>query len=134
MTILTRRSFLLASTAGLAGCGGCRRPAPVVDEDPPVPSGPRGGKFALLVGVTTYPRESGFRSLAGPAGDVKLLGRVLHEQFGFPVGQMVALTERTRRPTREAIRGEFRRLAGEVHKGDQVVILLSGHGSQQPQG
>ena len=50
----------------------------------------------------------------------------------------VALENATQRrpavahPTRANIRREFERLARVVGKGDQVVILMSGHGSQQP--
>jgi hypothetical protein len=36
-------------------------------------------------------------------------------------------------PTRAAIAGAMEGLATKAKKGDQVVILLSGHGSQQPQ-
>src|SRR5262249_29139742 len=38
-----------------------------------------------------------------------------------------------RRPTRANIEREFRHLADQAHEGDQVVILLAGHGSQQPE-
>ena len=51
------------------------------------------------------------------------------------VRRMAVLLEKgrsERRPTRANIEREFRRLAEQAHEGDQVVILLAGHGARQP--
>jgi hypothetical protein len=104
-------------------------PAP----EPPAPAGPRVGKMALLVGVTRY--DHGHKPLKGPGNDVALFRRVLTNTFGFPASNIVALTEEEGqhgRPTRENVRRAFAELAEKAQAGDQIAILLAGHGSEQP--
>jgi hypothetical protein len=126
-----RRSFsalFAALVLVLPGCGREREPVLPVDDPP---SAPRVGKLALLVGVTKY--DHGYRRLHGPANDVRLFRKVLTDTFGFPAGNIVELTDEGKdKPTRENIRQTFRDLAGQAREGDQVAILLSGHGSEQP--
>ncbi len=102
----------------------------------PAPPGPAAGRRALLIGVTKYDHMPDTQ-LFGPANDVRLMGRLLQKQFQFPAEGIVTLTEDegspSRRPTRANIEREFRRLADQAHEGDQVVILLAGHGSQEPE-
>jgi uncharacterized caspase-like protein len=123
---------VLVALASLLGCRGDRpRPDPIADR--PMPAGPRVGKLALLVGVTKY--DHGHKPLKGPGNDVALFRRVLMNTFGFPAGNIVALTEneeKNGRPTRENIRRAFAELAEKAQAGDQVAILLAGHGSEQP--
>src|SRR5262245_50499573 len=130
MSGMARRSFLKASAGTLGvllGCGaagGAERA--------------RRGRFALLVGVTHYPAwvKNMQNPLRGPANDVALLRRVLLERFGFRDADVVTLTEKAgkgRRPTRANIKDEFAALAKKARPGDRVVVLLSGHGSQQPE-
>ena len=72
----------------------------------------------------------------GPANDVKLLKQVLSEHFGFNDAKITTLIDgidATHEPTRANIEREFARLAKLAGHDDQVVILLSGHGSQQPE-
>jgi len=92
---------------------------------------------ALLVGCTKYPHLLPSRQLVGPGNDVVLMRRLLVERFAFPPSHIVTLAEGVggegMRPTRANIRREFDRLAQQAKPGDQVVILLAGHGSQQPQ-
>lgn len=93
------------------------------------------GKHALLVGVTKYFSIDNRRHLAGPANDVRLIRDLLADRYGFPKEQVVTLSEESkpdRRPTRANIEREFQNLAKVVAEGDEVVILLAGHGSQQP--
>jgi hypothetical protein len=75
--------------------------------------------------------------LRGPANDVVLLRDVLVHTFGFPEANIVTLAEgvggEERRPTRKNIEREFVTLRDSVGPGDQVVVLLSGHGSRQPE-
>lgn len=103
----------------------------------PAPAG--GNRYALLVGCTAYPQLGKAWQLEGPANDVVLMERMLREQFGVPPDHIVILSEAEGRkdprklPTRENIAREFLALPGKLHAGDRVVILLGGHGSQQPE-
>jgi hypothetical protein len=94
-----------------------------------------GHKRALLVGCTKYDKLPPRSHLQGPINDVELMRKVLTERFGFAEKDIVTLTEHPKaagRPTRANIKSQFERLAQEARSGDQVMILLSGHGSQQP--
>ena len=93
-------------------------------------------KYALLVGVTTYPNLRG-RDLAGPENDVVLIRSLLEGQrFQIPSANITSLAgfpaQQTRRPTKANILRELETLGRTVGDGDQVFILLAGHGSQQP--
>jgi hypothetical protein len=103
----------------------------------PTPPGQAIGRRALLVGVTKYDHLPRDKHLEGPANDVRLMRRLLQERYRFPTDGIVALSEDEktpdRRPTRANIEREFRRLAEQAREGDQVVVLLAGHGSQQPE-
>ena len=87
--------------------------------------------------MTKYDNLPRDRSLEGPAHDAQLMGRLLRERYQFPPEGIVTLTEDQAspalRPTRANIEREFRRLADQAREGDQVVILLAGHGSQEPE-
>lgn len=91
---------------------------------------------ALLVGCNSYPLEKSIRPLKGPANDVELLAGVLEGPLGFPREAIIRLTEfenrPDKRPTRENIVREFQTLAKNAKPGDQVVLLLAGHGFQAP--
>jgi len=91
-------------------------------------------RHALLVGCTAYPLID-VQQLVGPANDVVLMRTLLEEKFKFPKSRIVTLAESepvANKPTRANIEREFARLAKAVRKGDQVVILMGGHGMQQP--
>ena len=92
---------------------------------------------ALLIGVTKYDNLPRDRHLSGPSHDAHLMARLLVERYQFPAEGIVTLTEDegkpAHRPTRANIEREFRRLADQAREGDQVVVLLAGHGSQQPE-
>lgn len=91
-------------------------------------------RYALLVGCSKYynlPQAD----LSGPSNDVALMQSLLREQFDFAADNIATLTEEQspeNRPTKKHIVREFKALSERVAKGDQVVILLSGHGTQQP--
>ncbi|MEO0532033.1 MAG: caspase family protein, partial [Planctomycetota bacterium] len=90
---------------------------------------------ALLVGCTTYPHLPLKYSLRGPSNDVALARRLLVGRFGFAKSDIVSLTRDAAEnliPTRRNIEREFGRLAEIAERGDQVFVLLAGHGSQQP--
>lgn len=97
------------------------------------------GKHALLVGVSNYPHLDARYHLKGPANDVVLMRDCLMQQFGFAADRIITLSEaegkkqNDRYPERANIEREFKRLAEVAKPGDQVVILMGGHGSQQPE-
>lgn len=109
---------------------------PRATEPAPDSGAKASGKRALLIGVTKYDNLPKYQ-LSGPANDVRLMRRLLEDRYQFPTAGIVSLSENEgtpiRRPTRANIEREFRRLANEVREGDQVVILLAGHGDQQPE-
>src|SRR4051794_2104137 len=112
---------------------GCRRTPeiPGTNRTPPIP-----GRRALLVGVTQYDHLPRSYWLSGPGNDVTQLRHVLTTYYGFSTDDVVCLTEEqdpSRRPTRENIEREFRRLADASREGDQVFILIAGHGDRQPE-
>ena len=91
---------------------------------------------ALLIGCTKYDHLEPSLHLQGPANDVALMRDLLCQRFGFSSEQVVSLSESTGqselRPTRANIEREFQRLGREAIAGEQIVIFLAGHGSQQP--
>lgn len=99
-------------------------------------AGKPAGRHALLVGCTRYPNLAEKYQLIGPGNDVLLMRDLLTgDRFGFPRGNVVILSEAAggaNLPTRAHIEREFRHLARIARRGDQMVILLAGHGSQQP--
>ncbi|HEY2827532.1 MAG TPA: caspase family protein [Pirellulales bacterium] len=95
---------------------------------------------ALLVGCTKYDNLKPSRSLQGPANDVALMRRFLTHQLQLNPGSITVLSEieaaaqgDTFRPTRANIEREIQTLITAVHEGDQVMVLLAGHGGQQPE-
>lgn len=99
-------------------------------------SHPTSKSHALLVGCTRYASLEPKKQLNGPENDVQLFRSLLVEKFHFRDDDIVTLAEylneATVRPTRANIVREFERLVSIVQPGDHVVILLAGHGSQQP--
>ena len=116
-------SFLIAVASANAEPGSSRQ-------------GEQASRYALLVGCTIYPSLPEDFQLEGPANDVELFRDFLEQRYSFPRENIVTLTENEalseRKPTRANIFRELDRLAKEVHAGDQVVLLMAGHGSQQP--
>ena len=102
---------------------------------------PAGKHYALLVGCTKY-NDKLAKSLEGPANDVKLVRDTLTQYFGFKPEDCLTLSEEAAasqpdrgeklRPTRANIQREFETLINHSKSGDQVFILLGGHGSRQP--
>ena len=95
----------------------------------------RAERHALLVGVSAYPTLSEKLQLTGPAHDVRGLRDALVLR-GFDAARIQVLADGVQGaqglPTRDAILAALDGLAGRVHGGDTVVILMSGHGSQEP--
>jgi hypothetical protein len=89
--------------------------------------------LALLIGCSAYPELSSGRQLLGPGNDVALTADLLRQHFGFAEAQIVTLVhdnDASRRPTYANIVREFKTLISRAGPGDNVFILLSGHGSQ----
>jgi hypothetical protein len=94
-------------------------------------------KHALLVGCTEYKSLPEDKQLKGSENDVKLFRQVLLDRFDFEpqrdkISVLTASQDKDNQPTRANIEREFRRLAERVQPGERVVILLTGHGSQEP--
>ncbi|MDB5336002.1 MAG: peptidase caspase catalytic subunit p20 [Planctomycetaceae bacterium] len=134
--------------AGFMGCTGQPVPANSVTQDEsqstskPQPAGvalpentAAGKSHALLVGCTTYDSLGQESALRGPVNDVDLMRQLLIERFAFQDKNIRRLTEESGahgRPLKVNIARELAGLSDRCQSGDRVVILLSGHGSQQP--
>ncbi|MBU0754436.1 MAG: caspase family protein [Planctomycetes bacterium] len=130
----------------------CSSTPPDSSKDKPSPRGQEGeritysnAKYALLVGCTEYPflrkkmDEKFYRTriqLKGPVNDVALMGETLVNRLGFSGENIFKLSgwpeARDQRPTKENITRRLSMLADLARPGDQVVILIAGHGVQQP--
>lgn len=135
----TLNRFVTAS-CGLILAASVGEPGPRADKPHAATAVPvSGNRYALLVGCTDYPKLGKMWQLEGPGNDVVLMERVLREQFAFAKDHIVVLSEAEGRkdpkrlPTRDNIQREFEALPSKLHPGDRVVVLLGGHGSQQPE-
>ncbi|HEX3997338.1 MAG TPA: caspase family protein [Pirellulales bacterium] len=97
---------------------------------------------ALLVGCTKYDNFDQAKWLNGPANDVDLVRRFLTDprRLAVPAASIVVLSELEAaakgadfRPTRANIEREIQKLIDSAQSGDQVLLLMAGHGSQQPE-
>ena len=103
--------------------------------DAPAAVETRNDCHALLVGCTTYDHLGSETHLRGPINDVTMLRQLLVNHFGAAYGNLTTLIENNgnnARPVRANIAREFERLATVAAPGISIVILLSGHGTQQP--
>jgi hypothetical protein len=133
------RSLALVAVLTAACSGQSTEPLP-----PPAGQTPQGEprarepqRFALLVGVTRWANPSmPVKPLEGPENDVKLFTAVLRERLGVPAENISVLaglpTDERLQPRRANIQRELDRLSALAIKGDQFVLLMAGHGSQQP--
>jgi hypothetical protein len=91
---------------------------------------------ALLVGCSRYPNLGERFQLGGPENDVELFAEVLRDRYEVPADRLEVLAgwpeAPDRRPTRANILAGLRRLAETARAGEQVIVFLAGHGSQQP--
>jgi hypothetical protein len=108
-------------------------PAPAADAAPDAsphaphaaPDGAPAGKRALLVGIDRY-RHVG--QLEGCVNDVRLMGALLVDAFGFPPAQVTTLVDEA--ATRDGILAALDRLVADTRPDDVVVFHYAGHGSQ----
>lgn len=126
-----RNKLYLSTLAVLAmGLGLCHDRSCAQTTNPPATA-----RRALLVGCTHYPHLPESNQLTGPGNDVILMRDVLKQRFQFTDDQITVLAEEAgdaMRPIRANIAKQFQRLAEQARPGQQIVILLAGHGSQQP--
>jgi hypothetical protein len=89
---------------------------------------------ALLVGCTKYDHLDQ-NDLEGPANDVRLFRSLLVDHFEFkdaPITILADIPEAKGRPTRANIAAAFKELIDQAQPGEDVVILLGGHGFYLP--
>lgn len=93
-------------------------------------------KFALIVGVNDQLQPATYKVsvLKGPTNDVKLIKRLLVDQYGFQDDAAHVLTITGKNATRKRITEAFKSHLIENAKANKdaiVVFYFSGHGSQQ---
>lgn len=93
-------------------------------------------RYGLLVGCTVYPNLNEKFHLIGPANDVVLAREMLVKRFEFPDENVITLADTMEKeelmPTRANIAREWEALAAKAKAGDQVFVLMAGHGTQAP--
>lgn len=93
-----------------------------------------GDRHALLVGVTAPTGIDTVAPLAGVERDVALMAE-LSNAWGVPRIRRHILAQQEgadAAPTYGALMAAFKRLAGEVRSGDEILLYFAGHGTQQP--
>lgn len=85
-------------------------------------------KRALLVGVNKYKIPG--NDLSGCLNDVKDVGRLLVDLYGFNAADITSLTDAE--ATTKRMRTELVNLTKKTKAGDKLVFLFSGHGSNVP--
>ena len=91
-----------------------------------VHSGIAANKWALLVGVSHYPKAYGWNDLAAD-NDLLIVNDVLKKQ-GFAEERTTILSNE--KATKANIMAAFKVLSQKIQKGDVVVFLFSGHGQR----
>jgi tetratricopeptide (TPR) repeat protein len=99
-------------------------------------AGPRGEKYALLVGVKKYNAGGGLRSLHYTESDMIDLAKVLQAN-GYRPENIILMTQATAArqgerflPQAARVRKELRQLLKDRSPADTVVVGFSGHGIQ----
>ena len=85
-------------------------------------------KWALLIGINKYPNFAEKAQLSGCVNDVKLINKVLQENFSFAEKNITCLLDE--QATRQGILTALQELIDRVNHNDIVVIHYSGHGSR----
>lgn len=112
------------------------RPGAGKEADGKIPQPAQIRRRALLIGCSRYDHLKPKYQLRGPLNDVRLIRELLlSDRFGLDPDSVRVLAEGEgpdRRPTCSSILAAFQELIGQSGPGDQVLILMAGHGSQQP--
>ncbi|HEX4494523.1 MAG TPA: caspase family protein, partial [Thermoanaerobaculia bacterium] len=85
-------------------------------------------KWALLIGINSYPNFAPHGQLSGCISDIEAMRQVLETSFNCPENHVVSLTDEL--ATREGILTAMKELVERVGTDDIVVVHYSGHGSQ----
>ncbi|MEC4811922.1 MAG: caspase family protein [Scytonema sp. PMC 1069.18] len=85
----------------------------------------KNNKWALLIGINKYKY---MRPLQGCINDVKLMAKILEENFGFPKDHITQLNDE--QATYNGIKTAFQELFASVSTDNIVIIHYSGHGSR----
>ena len=85
-------------------------------------------KWALLIGINSYPNFAPRGQLSGCINDIEVMRQVLERSFNFPEDHVVSLKDE--QATREGILTAMKELVARIGKDDIVVVHYSGHGSQ----
>lgn len=93
-----------------------------------------GDQRALLIGVQHYGQSVSdvFPDLKGPENDLVLMHETLRSKFGNEMEISTLGGAGAPSPTRQAILSNLNRLADNAGPGDEIIIYLSGHGTQLP--
>lgn len=129
------RLIVVVLACGALAAAESRAQMPSTAAAPAAGAPVEGRRFALLVGCTKYSALGPKYTLEGPANDVALFERLLRDRFRFAAADITRLVHANpmeSRPTYANITRELDRLVAAVRRDDEVFILLSGHGSQQP--
>lgn len=95
-----------------------------------------GERHALLVGVAKLEQLAQAEVLSGVDNDIDLAVEMARD-WGVAPARRQVLARRAGAdapPTSDALKSAFDRLLREVHAGDEVLLYLAGHGTQQPIG
>ena len=114
-----RSQMFQGAIASLAANPGIADAAVRAPSVPPEPSAVGGRKIALLIGVEAY-REP-LPSLRTPTADVKSIGALLEDRFGY---ETRILMNATKAMMLEA----FQALVDEMGEQDSLVVYYAGHG------
>jgi hypothetical protein len=85
-------------------------------------------RWALLIGIDSYPNFPAHAQLAGCVNDVDAMAGLLVNRFSFPAGNVERLLNEA--ATREGMLAALSGLSERVGLDDVVVIHYSGHGSR----
>jgi hypothetical protein len=137
---IDRRTLLAMLGQGfVASLTGCARHPALAAGGELADQPSTGDRLALLIGCTNYPHLTQRDQLIGPGNDVVLFKKLLLAKYHFREPDITVLSEEEgqkdprKRPTRANIQREFEELGKKKSPAvSQVVILLGGHGSRQP--
>ncbi len=89
-------------------------------------------KWALLIGINTYPHFGPQYQLHGCVNDVDLMQEILTARFAFDPARITRLTNEA--ATRRAVLTALLELAHSIGPDDTILLHFSGHGSQRTDG
>lgn len=93
-------------------------------------------RLALLIGCSRYPALPANLQLQGPGNDVAITAELLRsERFGIDPRDLIALVSGAgdiNEPTAGNIVAAFEGLCAQAGPGDDIFILMAGHGCQVP--